>query len=528
MLLTPRRAPPQPHVRVERLDYLLALLSGILLALSFPRFGHPAVAWVALVPLLIAFTGWTGRREPLRGQRPLKALQLSLVACAVFFLGTVYWTGEVIVTFGGVPPAVAAIGVVMMSIYLALYHTVGLFVTSRVIVRLGSRGLFFAPVGWVGGEFLRGFMLGGFPWIPLGTSQVTVLPVAQLASVLGVYGLSALVAYVNATVAFAMVRTGRGRVTAIAAAAVLVLGIGAWGTWRIADGRLTREGAPIRIGIVQPNIEQTAKGDRSESRRIFTTHIAMTRDVVRRGAEYVLWPESALPLDFQYGLDDDPRNDDMRALAREVKVPILFGSDQQLPNQRSISLYNAAFLLAPDGALAAVYRKIHLVPFGEFIPLQDWLSFLSPLAEGAVGFSPGEAMVMLPVNGHQTSTAICYEVVYPSLIRDSVNMGSELLTTITNDGWYGTSSAPYQHFAMAALRAVEQGRYLARAANTGISGLVDPYGRSVQQSAIFEQVGLVGEARFLTGRTIYAVIGDVVAQASLGATLLAALLLWRT
>jgi apolipoprotein N-acyltransferase len=126
---------------------------------------------------------------------------------------------------------------------------------------------------------------------------------------------------------------------------------------------------------------------------------------------------------------------------------------------------------------------------------------------------------MLPVGGHLTSTAICYEVVYPALIRQAVMNGSELLTTVTNDGWYGTSSAPYQHFEMASMRAIEQGRYLARAANTGISGIVDPYGRVVRASGIFEQVGLVEEARFLTGRTIYSMMGDVIAYASIVVTL---------
>jgi len=136
-------------------------------------------------------------------------------------------------------------------------------------------------------------------------------------------------------------------------------------------------------------------------------------------------------------------------------------------------------------------------------------------------------MVMLPVAGHKVSTAICYEVVYPSLMRDAVNEGSELLTTITNDGWYGESSAPYQHFAMAAMRAIEEGRYLARSANTGISGLIDPYGQVVRQSAIFEQVGFVAQARFLTGKTIYAAIGDVVGYTSLALTVITALAFWR-
>ena len=177
---------------------------------------------------------------------------------------------------------------------------------------------------------------------------------------------------------------------------------------------------------------------------------------------------------------------------------------------------------------SAVYRKIHLVPFGEFVPLADWLTFFPPLVQTLAGFAPftpGDAMIMLPVDGHQASTAICYEVVYPSLVRQAVAGGSELLTTITNDAWYGHSSAPYQHFAMASMRAIEHGRYMARAANTGISGLVDPYGRVVAQSAIFEQVGLVAEARFLTGRTVYTAIGDVVAYLSIAFVMLALIFL---
>lgn len=217
----------------------------------------------------------------------------------------------------------------------------------------------------------------------------------------------------------------------------------------------------------------------------------------------------------------------MRALAREVGVPILFGSDQTVidPSVRRQegkpaveNHYNAAYQLAPDGITSAVYRKIHLVPFGEFVPLADWLTIFPPLVQTLAGFAPftaGESMVVLPVGQHKASTAICYEVVYPSLVREAVLDGSELLTTITNDAWYGHSSAPFQHFAMASMRAIEHGRYLARAANTGISGVVDPYGRVTARSAIFEQVGLVEEVRFLTGWTIYSAIGDVVAYAAM-------------
>jgi apolipoprotein N-acyltransferase len=373
-------------------------------------------------------------------------------------------------------------------------------------------------------EFFRGVVFGGFPWVLLGDSQVTVLPVAQLASVFGVYGVTALVAFINGSIAYAVLATGRARVAVLATAAAVLVATGAWGAMRVADGALMRAGTPIRVGLIQANIPQEDKWKSGEAHRIFTTYIAMTRDAVRRGAEYVIWPESSTPFTFEDPLADPAGDAMLRQLAREERVPILFGSDQVIRRQpvESSELYNAAYQLDPDGKTIAFYRKIHLVPFGEFFPFQRWIAFAAPLVQRFVPFSAGTGPVLLPVGSHRASTAICYEVVFPELARDAVAAGSELLTTVTNDGWYGRSSAPYQHWEMASMRAIEQGRYLARAANTGISGLVDPYGRVVVRSSIFEQVGLVGGARFLTSRTVYSQIGDTIAFVAIALTVLAA------
>jgi apolipoprotein N-acyltransferase len=493
-------------------EYLLALLSGALLALGFPRFGHPAFAWIALVPLLIALTGWRGRPGAPPGQQPLRAFALGLAAGVVYFIGTIYWTGAVVREFGGLAAPVALVAVLLLALYLALFPALTAVVVSHLIRRMGVSALWLAPAAWVATEFVRGFLFGGFPWVPLGNSQVEMLPVAQLASVLGVYGLSALVAFVNAAIAYALLNDGRRRTTAIAAGAAVLVAVAGWGTWRIASGTLLREGTVVRVGLVQGNIAQEDKWNPREARRIFTTHIAMTRDAVRRGAQFVIWPESSTPFMFE---EDYVGQLAVRDLAREVGVPILFGSDQVDRGGNLVRLFNAAFLVAPNGDTAGVYRKNHLVPFGEYIPFKEWLYFVSPLVERFADFAPGTSTDPLPVAGHLVSTAICYEVVYPSLIRQGVTAGSELLTTITNDAWYGRSSAPYQHFALASMRSIEQGRYLARAANTGISGVVDPYGRVVRRSGIFEQAGLVEEVRFLTGRTIYSMIGDAIAYAAI-------------
>ena len=199
----------------------------------------------------------------------------------------------------------------------------------------------------------------------------------------------------------------------------------------------------------------------------------------------------------------------VRRLARETGATLLIGSDQVervRPDEtlaaRDDRFYNAAFLIKPDGTTAAVYRKMHLVPFGEYVPLQRLLFFVSPIVDAVSNFTPGDRPVLLPVGDHLVSTAICYEVIYGSLMRHFVLDGSELLTTITNDAWYGWSSAAYQHWDQAAMRAIENGRYLARAANTGISGFVDPYGRVLQKSKLFEQTVLVQDVRLSRAQTL--------------------------
>jgi apolipoprotein N-acyltransferase len=279
---------------------------------------------------------------------------------------------------------------------------------------------------------------------------------------------------------------------------------------------LSSSGEPVRVGLIQGNVPQDEKWDPQHAPTIVERYAQLTKDAASRGARFIIWPESATPFYFE---EDPAGHEVVRLLARETDSTLLFGSDQ-IEWATPRRFYNAAFALTPDGDVTA-YRKIHLVPFGEYVPLRNLLFFAAPLVETVGEFSAGTEYVMLPVGDHRVSTAICYEIVYPALIRQFVLEGSELLTTITNDAWYGTTSAPYQHFEQASMRAIEQGRYLVRAANTGISGIVDPYGRVLVRSELFETASLVGEARFLTSRTLYARIGDLVAYASVALTLAA-------
>jgi len=489
--------------------FLYAAVSGLLLALSFPKFGHPALGWIALAPLMLALVRSPNRR-PFR-----ESFFLGLTTGGIYFAGTLYWITRVMAVYGGISTWVAVILNAALIAYLALFPALFAVVVRRLAVAHGARALVAAPLVWVATELGRTYLLTGFPWVLLGYSQATVIPIAQLASVFGVYGVSLLVATVSA--ALAMVGTdGKAGRTFLPLAVIAIIAITVWGSLRVSRGELTSAGDPVRVGLIQGNVDQGEKWEPARAAAIFDRYISMTRQAIGQGASLVLWPESSTPFMFE---EDPIGAGRLRTLAQQARVPILFGSDQVVwksQNGMRVAdrMYNSAFLLNADGTTAGVYRKVHLVPWGEYVPLKDVLFFAAPLVEAiGSGFVPGEQTTVLPVDGHSLSVSICYEVVYPDLVRRFVLSGSELLTTITNDAWFGATSAPYQHFEQASMRAIEEGRYLVRAANTGISGIVDPYGRVLARSGIYEQRVLVGDARFLNASTFYARHGDVLAYA---------------
>jgi apolipoprotein N-acyltransferase len=428
-------------------------------------------------------------------------------------------------TFGGLSTITAVFAAFLLVAYLSLFPAAFAVLLTRSRRAFGGSALALAAPIWVTTELGRQYIWDGFPWELLGYSQVTVLPVAQIASAIGVYGLSALLAFAAAAVAAPLVLTGRGKLLYPVAAVVLIGGCAVWGQLRLQASTLLTAGDPVRVAVVQGNIEQEDKWNPELRDAITDRYLAMTRQALAAGATFVMWPESSTPFYFERDLI---RGAAIRRLATEAGVTLLIGSDQvepvkaTTPDQRPDSrYYNAAFLIRPDGQVGAVYRKMQLVPFGEYVPLQNLLFFVGPIVEAVSAFTPGEDPVLLPIGDHMVSTAICYEVIFPSLIRRFVQNGSELLTTITNDAWYGRSSAAYQHWDQAAMRAIEQGRYLARAANTGISGFVDPYGRVMEKTDLFHEAILIGDLRFLKSRTIYSQTGDLIAWLSLMVTVAA-------
>jgi apolipoprotein N-acyltransferase len=514
ILPPPRRAPRRDLAGASAKAG--AIVSGILLALSFPRYGHPMFAWIALTPLIVPLFAPRQARGALslsRGEIHRswpefcrgRAFLLGWIAGLGYFAGTVYWTGTVVSQFGGLAWPVGIVVAALLVAYLALFPGLFTLCLGWLGARFGSRAILLAPAVWVTTELGRTYFWSGFPWLLLGYSQTTVLPVAQFASVVGVFGMSALVALVAAVLAYFAVMRSIESVVALVTVAVMLIGITVWGNRRLESNALTGEGRPVRVALIQGNIPQDEKWDTAHADRILDTYLTMTRQAAGQGARLVIWPESATPFPFM----DDARGDKIRALVRETGIELLLGSDQV--DAKTKEYYNAAYLVRKDASVAAVYQKMHLVPFGEFVPLQQLLFFVGPLVEQVGGFTAGRDMVLLPTSEGPISTAICYEIVFPRLVRESVLRGSQMLTTITNDAWYGRSSAPFQHFLQAQMRAIEQGRYLARAANTGISGFVDPYGRVLDRSEIFEREILIGDVRMLESRTIYGTIGDLFA-----------------
>src|SRR5262249_13994668 len=273
-----------------------------------------------------------------------------------------------------------------------------------------------------------------------------------------------------------------------------------WGALRIRNGELLTSGEAVRVGLLQGNVPEADRWQSQKAAAVFVRYLDMTREAVGRGAQFVIWPESATP----YAFGDDIRaTERMTGLARSLHVPLLIGSDQ-IVHGSDTKYYNGAVLVRSDGTVGGVYKKVHLVPFGEYVPARHVFFCMSRIVQAVSDFAAGENTDVLPVDGHAVSTAICYEIIYPNLVRQFTAGGSELLTTITNDSWFGATSAPYQHFAQASMRAIENGRFLVRAANTGISGIVDPYGHVTAMTGLYEPAVVVGDARILTGLTIYA------------------------
>lgn len=499
---------------------ILAATTGILLPYCFPKYDLGLLAWVALIPLHIALDGLSRRRQ---------AFWLGWLAGIICSTGIMSWVVTAMHTYGKVPLVFSYGIMLLLTAYLGLY--VGIYSAGVVWFRMlmPRYGLFAAPCLWVTLELLRTYVLSGLPWSLLGYSQYRQLDVIQVADHLGVYGVSFLIVLTNVALAelylwlmplFRGFRPARLPWELVTTAAMLMGLSWAYSTSLIASEGMEGPKATLQVGVVQPNIDQAIKWDQAFREETLRRYDRLT-ELFGYGVDLIVWPEAATPFIYErepvYQLQ-------LVALANRASAPLLFGSPAvRFDADRKPFLLNSAYLLSPDGQLLGRYDKQHLVPFGEYIPLKSsLLFFLDKMVEGIGDFQAGPGPTILSFQLKQSDGAaparrvkfgivICYEVIFPDLVRRIAHSGAEFLVTITNDAWFGDSSAPAQHFSMVVFRSVENHLAFARAANTGISGFIDPFGRIIAASPIFTETALQAEIPVRQTKTFYSRHGDVFA-----------------
>ncbi len=504
---------------------MLAGVSGLLLPFCFPKFEIGALAWIALIPLHFA----------VEGKQKRQAFWIGCLAGAIGFTGIMAWVVTAMHTYGKVPLVVSYAILLLLAAYLGLY--VGLYCAGMIWFRglIPRYGLLLAPCLWVSLELLRTYFLSGLPWALLGYSQFRQIELIQVADHTGVYGLSFLIVLVNVALAELILwlmplRRGFRPATLpweLMTTASMLLTLAWWYGLGMSTGAPLADVPRISltVGVVQPNIDQALKWDAAYRDETLKRYERLTNRL-GTSPDLVMWPEAATPFVFErepvYQLQ-------LIALSNRAQAPLLFGSPalRYYPDRRPY-LLNSAYLLSPDGHLLGRYDKQHLVPFGEYIPLKSsLLFFLDKLVEGIGDFEAGPGPTMLSFTPHNKTTSvesdptpskpvkfgtlICYEVIFPDLVRRFAAGGAEFLATITNDAWFGESSAPSQHFSMAVFRSVENHLAFARSANTGISGFIDPFGRITEATPIFTEQALQGRIQAWAPRTFYSRHGDVFA-----------------
>jgi apolipoprotein N-acyltransferase len=524
--------------RTSRKAFLLCCASGLLGALAFPQ-AFPwndgqllfssgwlePLAFVCLLPAL-----WTARNRTVRG-----AFFSGFWAGCVFFAGVFWWVNIAMVTFGGMPN-IASIPALALLVAWCAFHWGLAFALVRFLERAHGlpMGATLAPV-WMAAELMRNYFCSGFPWGNLGYSQMRNLYFSQLGSLMGVYGVALAVALVNGAL-FEAYRARRGerpvpKLLVSTAALALLLGHG-YGFLRARKWEdMSRSADTLSVAVIQGNIDQKIKNSQaSHAAMVLSSYNPPTLAADAVGVDLILWPEGAYPV----SLPMEAQALYPRTLSKpQYRARLLIGVDLYNPAQFG-QMQNAAFLVSPDLRVEGRYAKYHLVPFGEYV-LWD-LDKLLPIDNLVPGtFVPGTSLEPFSVptaDGRATvkvGVEICFDAIFPEISRTYVNKGAQLLVNLTNDAWYGFSSAPHQFLRMVAMRAVETGRPIARAANTGISAFIDPLGRVHDATSlglvksddrrVSASLRVAPEWRMrslpiLTERTVYSIIGDAVAYAA--------------
>jgi len=484
-------------------DLVFAALGGAAAAAAFPKWELPFLAWIALIPLLGVLSR-PGARKP---------FVVGWAAGAVFYGVLLYWIPAVPSHYAGMPAVLSA------GVYLLLILVLGLSwaLWAELFVAIRRRrpiaAFVAAPLLWIGVEYLLTHVLTGFPWGLLGISQYRNLAFIQISAVTGVYGVSFVLVLFQSLFVLS-IRTARRGPFAAAMILMALVHLGGY----LALGRVVPGADSFRGAVIQGNVPSDVYWSQTGADRIMTLfeeHVDLTRRATEAGAKFVAWPEFTVPLCFSC---DDPLYKSfagvLSGFVEETGATLLVGSNEQTGPPEDKRYFNSSLCLSPGRAVTS-YAKMHLVPFGEYTPYKAILGFVEKVSHAIGELTPGAGPALHAFGPTRFGTPICYEAIFPDLVRRFVKAGAGFLVTITNDGWYGRSSAPYQHFAAAVFRAVENRRFLLRAATTGISGVVDPYGRVLARTEIGVRTFLAETVTPRSDLTFYARFGDVFALACL-------------
>jgi len=485
------------------------LFSGILQVLVFPTPALYFLCWIALTPLIVALVGApSGQLYDVRGRElPTttlgQGLLLAWVNGIIFYAGTCFWIFHTLHVYGGMRPQVAVLLMVLFLLAAGMHHGVfGLLLAVAIGARHLGRNLalILTPFFWVTAEILWEQIVG-FPWQPLGTAQVDNIPMSRIATWTGVYGLSFEIALVNAAFAAAWLLPRERRrmmfVAALAAAVILQLGV----VVKPAPSRPTHLAT-----LVQQNVPilEPSQWTYEYYRRTLAELAAMSTappGTSSAAPGLILWPESPSPFFFS----DAHFRQAISALAANTQSYVLVGGIGTTPERRPL---NSAALIAPEGTWSARYDKIHLVPFGEYVPFQSVFFFVQKITKEAGDFARGTERTVFRVGGYKLGVFICYESVFPDEVRLFARNGAQLFANISNDEWFGPWGAPTQHLNMVRMRAIENQRWVLRATNTGITVSIDPYGRLVSRAPRDVRTTLEAPFGLESGTTFYTRHGD--------------------
>ena len=467
--------------------------------------------WLGPAALVVGIEGLAPRRAA------GAAFAASLVGHALVF----HWFFVVTVVYGGMPWGLGVLAPLLPALYVSIFTALFAWLWARV-VSPGTFPVLLGGVLWVAVDWLRGHLLGGFPWATLGYALHLDVPLLGITRWMGVYGLSFLAAVVGIAVAGFAYRRDVAARRALLVSLLALAGAHGPGLLPLAGGA-DGEVQTVRIAAVQGNIDQGEKWDEERRDRIFGIYERLSAEAIAQGAEWVVWPETSVPglIEADSGLSAR-----LSRLVRKSRADFVVGAMGIAPDAtgtRIGAFFDSAFVLDPLGRIVDRYDKTHLVPFGEFVPLRGLLGhFFKSLASGlsttdvTPGFAPRVTLVDRAGGGEEplrVGVPICYELLFPDLVRRFAADRAGVLLAITNDAWYGRTGAPHQFLAMTALRAAENGLWTVRAANTGISALIDARGRVREASPLFEEAVLVGEIPVVRDArpTFYARHGDVFA-----------------